>query len=40
MQFGAARAALLFVSDGKTLAEREPGIWRAAGEVSLSVTVL
>lgn len=36
----AARAALLFVSDGKTLAEREPVVWRAAGEISLSVTAL
>lgn len=36
----AARAALLFVSDGKTLAEKEPGVWRAAGEISLSVTAL
>lgn len=36
----AARAALLFVSDGKTLAESEPGVWRAAGEISLSVTAL
>lgn len=35
----AAQAALLFVLDGKTLPEREPGVWRA-GEISPSVTVL